>query len=301
MTSPFGLSPRGDARGGRGRHAHDGAGTRAAVGRELAADVDHPAARPAASRCVSAGPSISFESKVSPCHERPVRNLPGARGGAAGRRPRAGAGSPSRLGLDLVGIQDHPYQRRFLDTCTLIAYAGRAAPSACASSPTSPTCRCAIRRCSPRRPPRWTVLSGGRFELGLGAGAFWEAHRGVGRRGAAAGPRVGRRARGGDRRSCAACWAASGRHRASRASTTGVQGAQVRACRPRTDIGHLARRLRAADDADRRPARGRLGAEPAAAAARGGAGRAMDAIDEAARARRPRPGSTSGGSPTSAG
>src|SRR3954466_5881092 len=31
-----------------------------------------------------------------------------------------------RLGLDLVGIQDHPYQRRFLDTWTLLSYlAGR--------------------------------------------------------------------------------------------------------------------------------------------------------------------------------
>src|SRR4051795_12216461 len=26
-------------------------------------------------------------------------------------------------GLDLVGIQDHPYQRRFLDTWTLLSYA----------------------------------------------------------------------------------------------------------------------------------------------------------------------------------
>ena len=26
-----------------------------------------------------------------------------------------------RAGLDLVGIQDHPYQRRFLDTWTLIS------------------------------------------------------------------------------------------------------------------------------------------------------------------------------------
>ena len=31
-----------------------------------------------------------------------------------------------RLGLDLVGIQDHPYQRRHLDAWTLLSYlAGR--------------------------------------------------------------------------------------------------------------------------------------------------------------------------------
>lgn len=32
-----------------------------------------------------------------------------------------------RAGLDLVGVQDHPYQRRFFGTWTLLAYAaGRA-------------------------------------------------------------------------------------------------------------------------------------------------------------------------------
>jgi alkanesulfonate monooxygenase SsuD/methylene tetrahydromethanopterin reductase-like flavin-dependent oxidoreductase (luciferase family) len=31
-----------------------------------------------------------------------------------------------RSGLDLVGVQDHPYQRRFFDTWTLLSYvAGR--------------------------------------------------------------------------------------------------------------------------------------------------------------------------------
>jgi alkanesulfonate monooxygenase SsuD/methylene tetrahydromethanopterin reductase-like flavin-dependent oxidoreductase (luciferase family) len=28
-----------------------------------------------------------------------------------------------RVGLDLVGVQDHPYQRRFFDTWTLLAHA----------------------------------------------------------------------------------------------------------------------------------------------------------------------------------
>ena len=60
-----------------------------------------------------------------------------------------------RLGLDLVGIQDHPYQRRHLDAWTLLSYlAGRT--ERCGCSPTSPTCRCAIRRCWPSRPPRST-------------------------------------------------------------------------------------------------------------------------------------------------
>ncbi len=40
-----------------------------------------------------------------------------------------------RAGLDLVGVQDHPYQRRFLDTWTLLSYAA-ARPSGSRSSPT---------------------------------------------------------------------------------------------------------------------------------------------------------------------
>jgi alkanesulfonate monooxygenase SsuD/methylene tetrahydromethanopterin reductase-like flavin-dependent oxidoreductase (luciferase family) len=73
--------------------------------------------------------------------------------------------------LDLVGIQDHPYQRRFLDAWSLI-----------------PVLLAETKRISfftdvanlPLRPPAvmakaaasLDVLSGGRFELGLGAGAF---------------------------------------------------------------------------------------------------------------------------------
>jgi alkanesulfonate monooxygenase SsuD/methylene tetrahydromethanopterin reductase-like flavin-dependent oxidoreductase (luciferase family) len=74
-------------------------------------------------------------------------------------------------GLDLVAIQDHPYQARFLDTWMLIA-----------------TLLAETRRVTfatdvanlPLRPPAvmakaaasLDVISGGRFELGLGAGAF---------------------------------------------------------------------------------------------------------------------------------
>jgi alkanesulfonate monooxygenase SsuD/methylene tetrahydromethanopterin reductase-like flavin-dependent oxidoreductase (luciferase family) len=74
-------------------------------------------------------------------------------------------------GLDLVGIQDHPYQRHFFDTWSLI-----------------PTLLAETKRISfftdvanlPLRPPAvmakaaasLDVLSGGRFELGLGAGGI---------------------------------------------------------------------------------------------------------------------------------
>jgi alkanesulfonate monooxygenase SsuD/methylene tetrahydromethanopterin reductase-like flavin-dependent oxidoreductase (luciferase family) len=77
-------------------------------------------------------------------------------------------------GLDLVGIQDHPYQWRFYDTWTLIAYlAGRTSrvrffPDV-ASLPLRPPAMLAKAAAS------LDVLSGGRLELGLGAGAFWDA------------------------------------------------------------------------------------------------------------------------------
>jgi len=78
------------------------------------------------------------------------------------------------VGLDLVAIQDHPYQRRFLDTWALLAcLAGRTervrlAPDV-ANLPLRPPALMAKAAAS------IDLLSGGRFELGLGAGAFWEA------------------------------------------------------------------------------------------------------------------------------
>jgi alkanesulfonate monooxygenase SsuD/methylene tetrahydromethanopterin reductase-like flavin-dependent oxidoreductase (luciferase family) len=84
-----------------------------------------------------------------------------------------------RGGLDLVGIQDHPYQRRFLDTFALIgdllARTSRLRffPDV-ASLPMRPPAMIAKAAAS------LDVMSGGRFELGLGAGAFWDAVAGMG-------------------------------------------------------------------------------------------------------------------------
>src|SRR5919198_2227788 len=77
-------------------------------------------------------------------------------------------------GLDLVGIQDHPYQRRFLDTFALIATLLaeterlRFFPDV-ANLPLRPPAMLAKAAAS------LDALSGGRFELGLGAGAFLDA------------------------------------------------------------------------------------------------------------------------------
>src|SRR3954468_19206816 len=78
-----------------------------------------------------------------------------------------------RVGLNLAGIQDHPYQRRFLDTWSLIAFLAarteriRFFPDV-ANLPLRPPAVIAKAAAS------IDLLSDGRFELGLGAGAFWE-------------------------------------------------------------------------------------------------------------------------------
>jgi alkanesulfonate monooxygenase SsuD/methylene tetrahydromethanopterin reductase-like flavin-dependent oxidoreductase (luciferase family) len=84
------------------------------------------------------------------------------------------------LGLDLVGIQDHPYQRRFLDTFSLIADL-LARTDRIRFFPD-------VTSLAMRDPPMiakaaasMDVMSGGRFELGLGAGNFWDAVAGMGR------------------------------------------------------------------------------------------------------------------------
>lgn len=83
------------------------------------------------------------------------------------------------LGLDLVTVQDHPYQARFLDTWTLLSVIAartvnvRVAPNV-ANLPLRPPAVLA------RSVATLDILSRGRVELGLGAGAFWDAIAAVG-------------------------------------------------------------------------------------------------------------------------
>jgi alkanesulfonate monooxygenase SsuD/methylene tetrahydromethanopterin reductase-like flavin-dependent oxidoreductase (luciferase family) len=83
------------------------------------------------------------------------------------------------VGLDLVTFQDHPYQARFLDTWTLISVIAaqttnvRVAPNV-VNLPLRPPVVLA------RSVASLDIISGGRVELGLGAGAFWDAIAAVG-------------------------------------------------------------------------------------------------------------------------
>jgi alkanesulfonate monooxygenase SsuD/methylene tetrahydromethanopterin reductase-like flavin-dependent oxidoreductase (luciferase family) len=83
------------------------------------------------------------------------------------------------LGFDVLGVQDHPYQRLFLDTWTLLtAIAVRTSritvfPDV-ANLPLRPPAMLAKAAAS------LDFLTGGRVELGLGAGAAWEAIKAYG-------------------------------------------------------------------------------------------------------------------------
>ena len=84
-----------------------------------------------------------------------------------------------QVGLDLVTFQDHPYQSAFLDTWTLLTWVAAQTERVRLSGNVLNL---------PLRPPAvlaraaasLDLLSGGRFELGLGAGAFWDAIEAMG-------------------------------------------------------------------------------------------------------------------------
>jgi alkanesulfonate monooxygenase SsuD/methylene tetrahydromethanopterin reductase-like flavin-dependent oxidoreductase (luciferase family)/FAD/FMN-containing dehydrogenase len=88
--------------------------------------------------------------------------------------PVALAQLSEQLGYDLVTFQDHPYQHSFLDTWTLMSWVA-AKTERIHIAPNVLNL--------PLRPPAVTaraaasldLLSKGRFDLGLGAGGFWDA------------------------------------------------------------------------------------------------------------------------------
>ena len=112
------------------------------------------------------GREIQFGVFVTPATMNPTRALDVA-------------AIADEVGFDLIGVQDHPYQWRFFDTMTLLtAMAMRTHritlfPDV-ASLPMRPPAVLAKAAAS------IDVLSGGRFEFGLGAGGFWDAIKAMG-------------------------------------------------------------------------------------------------------------------------
>jgi alkanesulfonate monooxygenase SsuD/methylene tetrahydromethanopterin reductase-like flavin-dependent oxidoreductase (luciferase family) len=84
-----------------------------------------------------------------------------------------------RLGYDLLGIQDHPYQRRHFDSLALAGFILARTERvrvfhAVANLPLRPPAVLA------KAAATLDVLSGGRFELGLGGGGFLDAAHAMG-------------------------------------------------------------------------------------------------------------------------
>ncbi|MGM7666209.1 LLM class flavin-dependent oxidoreductase [Microbacterium sp. A93] len=86
-----------------------------------------------------------------------------------------------RAGLDLVTFQDHPYQPRFHDTWTLLSYVAARTERIRVSGNVLnlPLRQPAVLA---RSAASLDLLSGGRFELGIGSGSFWDAIEAMGGR-----------------------------------------------------------------------------------------------------------------------
>lgn len=86
-----------------------------------------------------------------------------------------------QLGLDLVSFQDHPYQPAFLDTWTLMSYVAARTDviGICSNVLNLPLRQPVVVA---RSAASLDLLSGARFELGVGAGAFWDAIAAMGGR-----------------------------------------------------------------------------------------------------------------------
>jgi alkanesulfonate monooxygenase SsuD/methylene tetrahydromethanopterin reductase-like flavin-dependent oxidoreductase (luciferase family) len=112
------------------------------------------------------GHSLAFGTFITPTNTNP-------------EVPVALAQLSEQLGYDLVTFQDHPYHPAFLDTWTLLAFVAARTERIQLSADVLNL---------PLRPPAVTaraaasldLLSGGRFELGLGAGHFWDAIEAMG-------------------------------------------------------------------------------------------------------------------------
>ena len=106
------------------------------------------------------GHDLAFGTFITPQNQRPEDVVALAR-------------LTEHAGLELATFQDHPYQPAFLDTWTLLSWVAaqtrtlRVAPNVLNLPLRQPAVLA-------RAAASLDLLSGGRFELGLGAGAFWD-------------------------------------------------------------------------------------------------------------------------------
>ena len=107
------------------------------------------------------GHDLLFGSFITPAAARPDDVLALARLSEA-------------AGLDLVTFQDHPYQPAFLDTWTLMSFvAAQTSTIRLSGNVLNLPLRQPVVLA--RAAASLDLLSGGRLELGLGAGGFWDA------------------------------------------------------------------------------------------------------------------------------
>jgi hypothetical protein len=106
------------------------------------------------------GHELTFGTFLTPQNQRPEQVV------ALARRTED-------VGLDLVTFQDHPYQPGFLDTWTLLTWVAAQTSRVKVSGNVLnlPLRQPAVLA---RAAASLDLLSGGRFELGLGAGGFWD-------------------------------------------------------------------------------------------------------------------------------
>ena len=98
------------------------------------------------------------------------------------RRPQdvvALAQLSERVGLDLVTFQDHPYQPGYLDTWTLLSWVAAQTQTISVSGNVL-NLPLRLPTVLARAVASLDLLSGGRVELGLGGGGFWDAIEAMG-------------------------------------------------------------------------------------------------------------------------
>jgi alkanesulfonate monooxygenase SsuD/methylene tetrahydromethanopterin reductase-like flavin-dependent oxidoreductase (luciferase family) len=86
----------------------------------------------------------------------------------------AQAVTADEAGLAYLAVQDHPYQRRYLDTWTLLSYVA-ARTERVKLLPDVINLPLRLPAVLAKSVASLDLLSGGRVELGIGAGAFWDA------------------------------------------------------------------------------------------------------------------------------